>query len=124
MNAAVFLSGGIGLAVGSFLNVVMYRYDPAFSETMRRAAPTSVGASLARRGRGRFKYGGRSFCFSCKKELSWFELIPLVSFIIQKRKCRGCGALISWQYPAVELGTATAFALIAYQYFAGTLLFL
>lgn len=98
-----------GLAVGSFLNVVLYRSGPAFSVP---------------KGRGRFRLGGRSFCPFCKKQLQWFELIPLISFVIQKRRCRGCDALISWQYPMVELGTAIAFALIAWQYFSrGILLF-
>lgn len=101
----ILLSGIIGLVVGSFLNVVIYRVPPQF---------------FLKTGEG-WRFGGRSFCFSCAKELSWFELIPLVSFMIQKRKCRGCGVLISWQYPLVELGTGMAFALIAWQYFSGSL---
>lgn len=107
MTFFVFLSGIIGLVVGSFLNVVIYRYSPS-------------PLLMSKAGRG-FRLGGRSFCPSCKKELQWFELIPLISFVIQKRQCRGCGALISWQYPLVELGTAAAFALIAWRYFSGNL---
>ena len=49
---------------------------------------------------------GRSRCFSCRKNLSWIELIPVVSFVIQRGRCRQCGSKISWQYPIIELTTA------------------
>ncbi len=81
----------IGLIVGSFLNVIIFRYDNNLS-----------WKSLM----------GRSSCMFCKKKLFWYELIPLFSFLIQKRKCSGCGSKISWQYPAVEILTAFIFLLI------------
>ncbi len=46
---------------------------------------------------------GRSHCMSCNKTLSPIELIPILSFILQKGKCRHCGSKISIQYPIVEL---------------------
>lgn len=104
----ILLVSVLGLVVGSFLNVVIYRSGPAFSNA---------------KGRGRFRLGGRSFCPFCKKQLRWFELIPLISFAIQKRRCRGCDALISWRYPLVEGGTGILFSLIAYYYFVGVLPF-
>ncbi|MDD5050413.1 MAG: prepilin peptidase [Candidatus Pacebacteria bacterium] len=76
-----------GLIVGSFLNVVILRYN--------------TGTTI----------GGRSYCFSCGKTLHWYELIPLLSFLIQLGKCRSCKAKISWQYPLVELSTGILFAL-------------
>lgn len=76
----------IGLCVGSFLNAVIYR----------------LGSKIK-------IWDGRSICFSCKKKLTWKELFPVISFIIQKGKCRGCGKKISWQYPVVELSTAILF---------------
>jgi len=79
-----------GLLIGSFLNVVILRFD--------------TGASIGK---------GRSKCFSCEKTLSWYELFPLFSFLIQKGRCRGCATKISWQYPLVELLGALAFP-IAY----------
>lgn len=71
-----------GLSVGSFLNVVIYRVNNE--------------DSVAR---------GRSYCPNCKHELSWMDLIPLLSFILLHGKCRYCKKPISWQYPLVELIT-------------------
>jgi prepilin signal peptidase PulO-like enzyme (type II secretory pathway) len=74
-----------GIIIGSFLNVVSLRYD--------------TGDSIL----------GRSMCLSCSKELKWFELIPILSFISQFGKCRDCKEKISWQYPLVELFTGIIF---------------
>ena len=67
-----------GTIIGSFLNVVILRMGT---------------------GRG---FGGRSACGSCRKKLSWYELIPLVSFLIQYGRCRACKIRLSRQYPLVE----------------------
>jgi leader peptidase (prepilin peptidase)/N-methyltransferase len=84
MLVAIFF---LGLIVGSFLNVLVFRHR--------------TGLSL----------GGRSRCRACGKILRWFELLPVVSFVFQRGKCRGCGARISRQYPAVEIATGVLFAL-------------
>ncbi len=78
-----------GLIVGSFLNSVIYRLEK--KESIIKL---------------------RSYCPHCKKTLSWFELIPLVSFLLQKGKCRHCKKPISWQYPLVELATGILFVLV------------
>lgn len=78
-----------GLAVGSFLNCVIYRLE--------------VEKSFLR---------GRSYCPHCKHILVWQDLIPLLSFLILKGRCRHCRQKISWQYPLVELGTGILFLLI------------
>lgn len=91
MDNAVFIVLFIfGTIIGSFLNVVVLRFD--------------TGASISR---------GRSKCFSCGKALSWYELVPLASFLAQRGRCRGCGSKISWQYPLVEAAGGMA-ALVAY----------
>src|SRR3989338_5827905 len=68
--------------------------------------------------------GGHSCCPHCKIRLKWFELIPVLSFIIQKKKCNSCGKPILWQYPLVELGTSLLFVLITLQYLNGVIKFL
>lgn len=87
-----------GLAIGSFLNVVALRYRPGFKllnfETLKLCC------------------GGRSKCPVCHKTLVWYELIPIFSFLIQKRKCRHCGHLISLQYPLVEILTGFIFVFV------------
>jgi prepilin signal peptidase PulO-like enzyme (type II secretory pathway) len=52
---------------------------------------------------------GRSRCSSCNKVLSPLELVPILSFFLLNRRCRGCKARLSWQYPLVELWSALTF---------------
>jgi prepilin signal peptidase PulO-like enzyme (type II secretory pathway) len=78
----------LGLAVGSFLNCVIYRLE--------------TGESFLK---------GRSYCPHCKHVLSWKDLIPLFSFLSLKGKCRYCKKKISFQYPLVEFFTGILFAL-------------
>lgn len=84
--AALLTAFLVGLAVGSFLNVVVYRYQSGL--TMK----------------------GRSLCLSCGRRLSWFENIPLASFIALRGRCRTCRTPLSLQYPVVELLGALAAA--------------
>jgi len=96
MNSFIILfSTALGLIIGSFLNVVLCRYNT---------------------GRG---LKGRSCCFACNKQLSWLELVPLVSFAFQKGKCKGCKAHISWQYPLVEILTGVLFGAVAWSMISG-----
>ena len=85
----------LGLSIGSFLNVVIFRLG-------KRA-----GILL-----------GRSECPHCGHILKWHDLIPVLSFLIIKRRCRYCKHKISWAYPVVEISTAVAFW--AYFYFQNT----
>ena len=78
----------LGAIVGSFLNVVIFRLNT---------------------GRG---IGGRSACTSCGKVLGYFDLIPIVSFLLLRGKCRHCGSRISGQYFFVEFCTGILFSLI------------
>jgi leader peptidase (prepilin peptidase)/N-methyltransferase len=72
-----------GLCIGSFLNVCMYRLP-------RRESLVSPG----------------SRCTSCSRSLSWYENIPVASWIVLGGRCRTCRAPVSGLYPAVELLTA------------------
>ena len=78
-----------GLIVGSFLNCVIYRME-----------------------KGESFLSGRSYCPNCRHQLSWYDLIPVLSFLVLRRKCRYCRQKISLQYPLVELATGTTFLLI------------
>jgi len=78
-----------GLIVGSFLNCVIFRLE-----------------------RGKSFLKGRSYCPHCKHKLAWYDLIPVLSFVTLRRRCRYCKKLISWQYPIVELATGILFVLV------------
>lgn len=86
-----------GLTIGSFLNVLALRYD----------GEHVVGDPKV--------IGGRSHCPHCHATLRWFELIPVISYIVQGAKCRHCGARIGPQYPIVELLSGIIFALVPWQ---------
>ncbi len=83
-----------GLAYGSFLNVVILRFDDWQSITKTR-----------------------SHCPNCQTQLSWWNLVPLISFVCLLGKCRYCHKPISWQYPIVELSTAVLVAASYYLLF-------
>lgn len=81
------------LILGSFLNVVIYRYN--------------TGLAISK---------GRSKCFSCGRNLESKDLIPVISYIIYKGRCRTCKSRISIQYPIVELLTASILTAIFAKY--------
>lgn len=81
----------IGLFIGSFLNVVIYRFH--------------TGLSVVH---------GRSHCQTCSYKLRWFDLLPVFSFLLLRGKCRKCKVPISGQYILVELGTAVIFLLFGF----------
>ena len=80
-----------GLLLGSFYNVVGYR------------VPNNISILKP-----------RSFCPKCKHELRWYELLPVLSYIIQRGKCKKCKCSISIFYPIIELLTGLLFALSYY----------
>jgi len=73
----------LGLALGSFLNVV--------------AARVPLGRSIVR---------PASACMSCGARIAWYDNVPLLSYALLRGHCRSCGARISPRYPLVELVTA------------------
>lgn len=70
-----------------------------------------LGVVVDRLPKSKSIFKGRSRCDFCNKKLEWFELIPLLSFIIQKRKCRTCHKKLSFYYPVIELVTGIMFGL-------------
>lgn len=81
-----------GLAVGSFLNVLIARLP--------------AGERIT----------GRSRCPRCRAEIRWYDNVPLLSYLLLRGRCRQCGQPIAWHYPVVELATAVLFVLIAWQH--------
>lgn len=97
---AVGLGGLFGCLIGSFLNVAAHRL-PAM--VLAECEGGSPGMSLA---------FPASHCPTCQTPLSWRENIPLLSFLLQRGRCRHCEAGIAWRYPMLEAlgGVAGGFA--------------
>jgi leader peptidase (prepilin peptidase)/N-methyltransferase len=90
MVAAIAVLGGLGGAVGSFLNVVVHRVPQRLS--------------LVRPG---------SHCPACSAPVRPYDNVPVLSWLLLRGRCRDCKARISPRYPAIELLTAVAFVAIA-----------
>ena len=75
-----------GLLIGSFLNVCVYRLPRDLSVVRPR-----------------------SFCPACEKQISWYDNVPVLSFLLLRGRCRNCGEAIPLRYPLVELATGAVF---------------
>ncbi|MCX5781449.1 MAG: prepilin peptidase, partial [Elusimicrobia bacterium] len=84
----------LGLVVGSFINVCIYRIPK--EESLIKP---------------------RSHCRNCNAAIKWYDNIPLISYLLLKGKCRYCKSKISLNYPIVELVTAFCFVLVANKYY-------
>lgn len=90
LSIASFVLGG---AIGSFLNVCVYRLPRDLSVVRPR-----------------------SKCPKCDGSIAWYDNIPIVSWLILGAKCRKCSEPISWQYPLVEAITATIFLFVFWNF--------
>ncbi|MHC9087008.1 prepilin peptidase [Luteimonas sp. RIT-PG2_3] len=110
------LAAGLGLLVGSFINVVILRLPRRMEWEWKRDAretleqpglydPPPPGIVVE-----------RSHCPHCGHQLSWFENIPVFSWLALRGRCRSCKAPISIQYPLVELLTAVLFSLCVWKF--------
>ena len=129
LGLALLVFGVIGLCVGSFLNVVIYRMPlmmmrewrrdcndilseqqdiPAelmapISEIVAKDAPLTLSLP-------------RSRCPSCEHQIKWYENIPLLSWLTLRGKCSSCQKSISPRYPFVEVMTALLSVLVIYKF--------
>jgi prepilin signal peptidase PulO-like enzyme (type II secretory pathway) len=87
------IAGLIGLAIGSFSTVLASRWP--------------AGESLV---------SPRSHCTSCERTLTPLELVPVLSWVVLRGRCHGCGSHVSWRYPAIEIasGALAAGAIITF----------
>ena len=106
----------LGLAIGSFLNVVISRYPQMLERSWKKEAqayleqPVEVSESFNLATPG-------SHCPKCKNKVRWWQNMPLLSFLLLGGKCGSCKAKISWQYFIIELitGGLTLWAAIHFQ---------
>ncbi|MFZ1100765.1 MAG: A24 family peptidase [Steroidobacteraceae bacterium] len=111
----------LGLVVGSFLNVVIYRlpimldrqWRAQCADVMGEAAVATVAAGVPER----FDLlVPRSACPACRAPIPAAHNIPLISWLILRGRCARCGAAISVRYPIVELLTGVLSALVAWKF--------
>lgn len=79
----------VGIAVGSFLNVCIYRIPKKENITTTR-----------------------SHCMACGNVIKWYDLVPVISFLLLRGKCRNCGAKLSIQYPVIEILNGLLYCLV------------
>ncbi len=109
----------IGLLVGSFLNVVIYRLPIILKEEFKRECEYFLGHNQEIP-QPTFNLAiPKSQCTNCKKPITWWQNIPVISYLLIKGKCHNCSAKISWRYPIVEILTAVS-ALMIIIYFGSS----
>jgi len=109
------IAGLLGLCVGSFLNVVIHRlpkmmeqeWQAQCAELRGEPASTAANLSLAK---------PRSRCPDCGHQITSMENIPVLSYLLLKGKCAGCGTSISARYPIIEVFTAVLSAYAAWHF--------
>lgn len=94
------LSGVIGLCVGSFLNVVIYR------------VPNKMSVAFP-----------ASHCPDCKSPIKWYDNIPVISYLILGGKCRNCKKHISFRYTAVEILNTVLWLLAAFMFYETSVIY-
>jgi prepilin signal peptidase PulO-like enzyme (type II secretory pathway) len=92
-----FLLVWFGLALGSFVNALVWRLHEQSSKKTSKKDLSVVT--------------GRSVCTHCRHKLAWYDLLPVISWLWLRGKCRYCKKPISLQYPIAELGLALVFSL-------------
>ncbi len=103
------LAGVLGLLIGSFLNVVIYRL-PKLMERQWAAECAELSGQEPAKAEPFNLLVPRSRCQKCGHSIRWYENIPVLSYLFLRGKCSACATPISLRYPLVELVTAALFA--------------
>ena len=112
----VFLATVLGLLVGSFLNVVIYRYprllkfqwtSQSHEWLNKEPYPETPPPGIVK---------PRSYCGHCKTPIKAWQNIPIISYLLLRGKCANCDASISLRYPFVELLTGVLSGVVVYQF--------
>lgn len=100
--------GALGLLIGSFLNVVIYRL-PKMMERQWAAECAEVNGKESAQSQPFNLMVPRSACPHCGHQIQWYENIPVLSYLALRGKCSACKATISPRYPIVEIATGLLF---------------
>jgi leader peptidase (prepilin peptidase) / N-methyltransferase len=117
-TALVVAAALLGLAVGSFVNVVIHRLPKMMEADWRAQCAELNGQPLPESGRYNL-LAPRSACPACGHKITALENIPIVSWLVLRGKCSACKASIGVRYPIVEAVTGIAFAYAAWRFGPG-----
>jgi leader peptidase (prepilin peptidase)/N-methyltransferase len=107
----------LGLCLGSFLNVIIYRLPIILQTNWRTECENFLKGNSENILSSKFTLSKpRSFCPHCKKALKFFDNIPLISYLILKGQCRFCTTSISYQYPLVEIIASAIAVFLGFQF--------
>lgn len=113
---AILTAALFGLLIGSFLNVVIYRF-PIMLDTMWQAQAKEILHLPTEKANTTFNlFIPPSRCGHCGARVKPWQNIPIISWLLLRGQCQNCKGKISIRYPLVELLTGTLFALIAWRY--------
>ncbi|MFN4351503.1 MAG: prepilin peptidase [Hylemonella sp.] len=109
------LAGVLGLMIGSFLNVVIYRLPKIMERQWAAECAELAGKDLPQMETFNLVLP-RSRCQKCGHQIRWYENIPVLSYLFLRGKCSACGTPISLRYPLVELTTGALFFYCAWNW--------
>lgn len=102
------LAGLLGLLIGSFLNVVIYRLPKIMERQWAAECAELSGKEPAKEETFNLMVP-RSRCQKCGHQIRWYENIPVLSYLFLRGRCSSCGTPIGLRYPLVELATGALF---------------
>jgi leader peptidase (prepilin peptidase)/N-methyltransferase len=110
------LAGIVGLLVGSFLNVVIYRFPIMMQRGWRNECEAFLELPITKHIPATFNLSlPRSHCPQCEKGIKFYQNIPVFSYLFLRGKCASCDTAISIRYPFIEALTAVLSMVVAYQ---------
>jgi len=105
----------LGLLIGSFLNVVIYRL-PVMLESQWKAEYAQLQDKNVPEAPTFNLFVPRSRCQKCNHPIRWFENIPVLSYLVLRGQCANCKTPISWRYPVIEIATGMLFFCCGWQW--------
>ena len=117
-NPAVFaaIAAVFGLAIGSFLNVVIFRLPLMLERTWHAQCAEITGHPAKHEGEPISLVKPRSRCPSCSQPIRAIHNVPVLSYLVLRGHCASCGVKIPLRYPPVELATAIVSGTVAWHF--------
>jgi len=107
----------LGLVVGSFLNVLIHRLPVMLERQWRADCAEVLGQAADNETHTPYNlWSPRSHCPRCSRQIRALENIPVLSYLMLKGRCAGCGTRISLRYPLVEITTGALSLIVAWHY--------